>query len=75
LNDGLCRKKQNFVDFDLRDVDFGKYVTACDGKLNGNKRFNLFAVCNHFGSLEGGHYNAYCFSSSANQVRSQSYDF
>ena len=25
-------------------------------------RFNLYAVSNHFGSLEGGHYTAYCSS-------------
>ena len=33
-SDGLLRKKQNFIDFELSKMDFGKYATACDGKLN-----------------------------------------
>ena len=66
-NDGLSRKKQNFVDFGLNDVDFGRYVTACSGKQNRHHSYNLFAVCNHFGSMEGGHYTAYCYSSTSNQ--------
>ena len=63
-NDGLWRKKQNYIDFELQGMDFGQYVEACGGKLNHNKSFNLFAVCNHFGSMEGGHYTAYCHSKS-----------
>ena len=67
FNDGLWRKKQNFIDFGLTGVDFGQYVTACDGKLNRYRSYNLFAVCNHFGSMEGGHYTAYCLSSKTGQ--------
>ncbi len=61
-NDGFSRKKQNFVDFELADVDFGQYATACNGQLNRYKDYSLYGVCNHFGSLEGGHYTAYCYS-------------
>ena len=46
----------------LQDMDFGKYATACNGELNKYHNYNLFAVCNHFGSMEGGHYTAYCLS-------------
>lgn len=63
-NDGLWRKKQNFIDFELREMNFGQYVEACGGSLNKYNTFNLFAVCNHFGSMEGGHYTAYCHSQS-----------
>jgi ubiquitin carboxyl-terminal hydrolase 8 len=61
-NDGLSRKKQNFVDFDLIDVNLGQYATGCTGQLNRYKDYTLYGVCNHFGSLESGHYTAYCYS-------------
>ena len=61
-NDGLSRKKQNFVDFELSDVNFGQYATACHGQLNRYKDYTLYGVSNHFGSLESGHYTAYCYS-------------
>ena len=62
-NDGISKKMHNFVDFQLTDVDFGIYATACDGQLNRYKDYNLYGVCNHYGgSLESGHYTAYCYS-------------
>ncbi|QQP50567.1 UBPY -like protein [Caligus rogercresseyi] len=63
FNDGLWRKKQNVVEFDLEHVDFGRYVTSSEeGTLNTLSDFSLYGVCNHFGSMEGGHYTAYCYS-------------
>uniref|UniRef100_A0A0K2TUS0 Ubiquitin carboxyl-terminal hydrolase n=1 Tax=Lepeophtheirus salmonis TaxID=72036 RepID=A0A0K2TUS0_LEPSM len=63
FNDGLWRKKQNVVDFDLEHVNFGRYVTTSDeGSLNTLSDFSLYGVCNHFGSMESGHYTAYCYS-------------
>ena len=61
-NDGLSRKKQNFVDFEMTDVNLGQYATGCNGQLNRYKDYQLYGVSNHFGSLESGHYTAYCFS-------------
>ena len=55
------RKKQNFVDFELKNLHLGQY--ALQGFENKFSDFNLYAVSNHFGSLEGGHYTAYCSSS------------
>ena len=52
------RKKQNSVHFDLAGVNMGKF--ALDNFDNKFSNFNLYAVSNHFGSLEGGHYTAYC---------------
>ena len=66
-HDGFWRKNRTLVDFGLRDVDFGQYATACDGKLNQYRRYSLSAVCNHAGSMESGHYTAYCVSSSTGQ--------
>jgi len=57
----MCRKKQNYVDFDI-NLNADQYVTFCEGKLNRYRRYRLYAVCNHFGTMEGGHYTAYCHS-------------
>ena len=54
------RKKQNFVNFDLRNLDLSHHVVS--GFDNQFSRFNLYAVSNHFGNLEGGHYTAYASS-------------
>lgn len=35
-------------------------IICLQGKTSGNCKYNLFAVSNHFGNLEGGHYTAYC---------------
>ena len=61
-NDGLSRKRQNFVDFELNDLNLGQYAVACNGNLNRHHHYRLHAVCNHMGSMEGGHYTAYCYS-------------
>jgi len=59
--DGMyTRKKQNFVNFDLKNMNLSQM--AVPGFDNKHTRFNLYAVSNHFGSLEGGHYTAYCSS-------------
>ena len=61
-NDGFSRKKQNMVDFDLTDVNFGQFVKGCSGQLNLYGNYTLYGVCNHFGTLESGHYTAFCYS-------------
>jgi len=64
-NDGISRKKQNMVDFELTGVNFGQYATACRGQLNRYQDYTLYGVCNHYshsGSLESGHYTASCYS-------------
>ena len=59
--DGMyTRKKQNFVNFDLRNLNLSHYVVP--GFDNQFSHFNLYAVSNHFGNLEGGHYTAYASS-------------
>ena len=42
INAILCRKKQNFVNFDLQGVDMSRF--ALDGFDNKFSKFNLYAV-------------------------------
>ncbi|XP_067827317.1 ubiquitin carboxyl-terminal hydrolase 8 isoform X2 [Heptranchias perlo] len=51
------QKLQTNVDFPLENLDLSNYVI---GPKNNVKRYNLFAVSNHYGGLDGGHYTAYC---------------
>lgn len=61
-NDGLWRKKQNYVSFDLNNLDLGRFATANSRHNNRYSQFNLYSVSNHYGTMEGGHYTAYCKS-------------
>ncbi|GFT07774.1 ubiquitin carboxyl-terminal hydrolase 8 [Nephila pilipes] len=58
--EGLWRRKlQTAVDFDFHfDVPYEK-----NSELYGRK-YSLYGIVNHFGTLEGGHYTAYCNTSS-----------
>ena len=62
MKDGFTQKKQNYVDFELSNLNLGVYAEVCDGKLNNYRNYQLYAVCNHFGTMEGGHYIANCYS-------------
>ncbi|XP_075984390.1 ubiquitin specific protease 8 isoform X2 [Anticarsia gemmatalis] len=53
------RKKQTYIDFPLEDLDMRQFALHCPS----NHLYNLYAVSNHYGSMEGGHYTAYCKSS------------
>ncbi|XP_046407144.1 ubiquitin carboxyl-terminal hydrolase 15-like [Ischnura elegans] len=53
-----CRrdKLDTLVEFPIQGLDMTKYV------INGNSSpaiYDLFAVCNHYGAMGGGHYTAY----------------
>ncbi|KAI4894329.1 hypothetical protein NFI96_025119 [Prochilodus magdalenae] len=51
------QKLQTSVDFPLENLDLSQYVIGPKASL---KRYNLYAVSNHYGGLDGGHYTAYC---------------
>uniref|UniRef100_A0A8C2C8Z6 ubiquitinyl hydrolase 1 n=1 Tax=Cyprinus carpio TaxID=7962 RepID=A0A8C2C8Z6_CYPCA len=56
--DGRWREKlQTLVDFPLDNLDLSQYVIGPKHTL---KKYNLYAVSNHYGGLDGGHYTAYC---------------
>lgn len=50
------RKNQIFVDFPLENLDLSKYVV---GYNSDSYIYDLYGVCNHSGSVLGGHYTAY----------------
>lgn len=58
--EGLWRRKlQTAIDFDFHfDVPYEK-----NSEIYGRK-YSLYGIVNHFGTLEGGHYTAYCNTSS-----------
>ena len=50
------QKVTQLVDFPVDELDLGPYV------ISGGGKYELYAVSNHFGGLEGGHYTADCRS-------------
>lgn len=48
-------KLDTFVDFPMDDLDLEPYSA---GPKDGNGKYELFAVSNHFGGMGGGHYTA-----------------
>jgi ubiquitin carboxyl-terminal hydrolase 8 len=52
------RKKQALVDFPLTDLNMLQYVSPKERihLANTNYRYNLYAVSNHYGTMESGHY-------------------
>ena len=51
------RKNEKFIDFPLTGLDMNKYITT---KYKLNYIYDIFAVCEHYGSRYGGHYTAIC---------------
>ena len=57
------QKIKTFVDFPLTNLDISKFVEHSKSKYKGmTKKYDLFAVANHYGGLEYGHYDAYCLN-------------
>ena len=54
-NDGS--KNTELIDFPIRDLNLNKY---CVGYGKNKNIFDLYAISNHLGSLNSGHYYAYC---------------
>ena len=57
------RKNQGFIDFPLENLDLSKYIV---GYQRGQYKYDLYGICNHSGSVFGGHYTA--FIKNANSV-------
>ena len=52
-----CRKKTVKVDFPLTNLDMISYVAPKErANIRKAKTYNLYAVANHYGTLESGHY-------------------
>ena len=54
--DARGKKTEKFVDFPLTDFDLSKYV---EDYLPNRYVYDLYGICNHTGSTEGGHYTAF----------------
>lgn len=50
------RKNQSMVTFPIEDLDLTKYVV---GYNKDSYKYDLYGVCNHTGSVQGGHYFAF----------------
>ncbi len=50
------KKNQIMVDFPLKQLDLSKYVIGYD---KSSYVYDLYAVCNHSGSVSGGHYTSF----------------
>ena len=51
-----ARKKQNYVDFPLDNLNLQDRVSRCENVVS----YNLCAVVNHYGTMNSGHYTSYC---------------
>jgi ubiquitin carboxyl-terminal hydrolase 8 len=52
---GKSKKNQQFIDIPIQNVDFSKYV---EGYGKEGYIYDLYAICNHHGQIDGGHYSA-----------------
>ena len=58
-------KVKDYVDFPIEGLDIGPYIKSNWYFYAGNKEkkpiiYDLYGVVNHYGTLSGGHYTAYC---------------
>jgi ubiquitin carboxyl-terminal hydrolase 8 len=58
-NGGEIHKLSNLVQFSLDEVDFSPYF-ALDSPFKDCSKYRLYAVSNHSGNVDKGHYWAYC---------------
>lgn len=59
------KKKQNSVKFPLTGLDVHSYIAPSERNSDrvSNTVYNLYGVSNHYGTMERGHYTAFCKSS------------
>ncbi|KAM3924734.1 LOW QUALITY PROTEIN: ubiquitin carboxyl-terminal hydrolase 50 [Leptodactylus fuscus] len=53
----LKRKIKTSVDFPLNNLDLSPFLSAANVK---QQKYKLYAVVNHFGEIDVGHYTAFC---------------
>lgn len=66
---GWLEKKNTAVDFPLTGFDLKKYVAFDPSETNNSNsyRYDLYAMSNHYGTMDGGHYTAFCKSAAQNK--------
>ncbi len=56
---GIWRDKiTTLVDFPIEDLNMDRYIL--NSKMNTHNDYRLYAMSNHSGTLDGGHYTAMC---------------
>jgi ubiquitin carboxyl-terminal hydrolase 8 len=55
-HDGWWRKQQTYVDFPFH-LDMSPFTLVPGQRY---VSYNLYGISNHYGTMEGGHYTAYC---------------
>lgn len=59
----VYKKKQNYVKFPLSEMDMSSHIAPSElirNKRLRNRRYHLYGVSNHYGSMDSGHYTAFC---------------
>jgi ubiquitin carboxyl-terminal hydrolase 4/11/15 len=56
---GGGKKVGSLITFPVEGMDLSKYILK-NSNLNEKFVYDLYAVSNHFGGLDGGHYTAFC---------------
>ncbi len=56
-SNGYYYKNDKYVDFPLKNLNLNKVVCGFD---KNNNIYDCFAICQHYGEMEGGHYTAVC---------------
>lgn len=57
----LSRKRTSFVKFPISDLNMLQFALPNTNNSK-NYSYNLYAISNHYGTMEGGHYTAFCKS-------------
>ncbi|MEE6503183.1 hypothetical protein FKM82_004763 [Ascaphus truei] len=60
----IKRKLKTNVTFPVKNLDLSSFISPIKGK---HPKYNLYAVLNHFGELDHGHYTAYCKNTGTKQ--------
>ncbi|KAK7113963.1 ubiquitin carboxyl-terminal hydrolase 8-like isoform X2 [Littorina saxatilis] len=57
VSDGMwMQKKTTMVDFPVNDLDLEEFTLGPKDRA----RYSLYGLSNHYGTMEGGHYTAFC---------------
>uniref|UniRef100_A0A1B0FAZ4 Ubiquitin carboxyl-terminal hydrolase n=1 Tax=Glossina morsitans morsitans TaxID=37546 RepID=A0A1B0FAZ4_GLOMM len=60
------KKKMNYLRFPLQNLDMSPYITVSERKRSTPTLYRLYAVSNHYGFMESGHYTAFCKNDALN---------
>ena len=51
------KKNQDDIDFKIENLDMKEYMIGPDKE---HSKYNLFAIIQHYGTIENGHYTSIC---------------